>query len=275
MLNHLSAVFAAIMPFSAVAAGQGTEVSLALTSRGAYVIGEPVILAGSLKNVGTDAFREYRADRPRHAEALEIFISEDGVEFAEYRMGIWGTAKVERSLESLHPNEAWTFELRVLYTYKRASRLAFERPGKYFIKVAYPLIRARQRVESNIVAIEINPPRGVDARVWREIRKPEFLYFLQSGHVQDPDRDVVPRAIELLRPGGTGGPGGTGILPVLSRGTGARASATHRLLRSALRTLPSTPPSTPPHCAIRGGRGCRARRARSRPRRSGHAARPR
>jgi hypothetical protein len=186
------------------AADERPQLTLTLTaSQSAILLAEPVLLVGALKNTGKQPVKEYRADRPHHAEAVDIFTSRDGVEFEEYRMGIYPTGKVERSLETLHPDEAWTFELRVLYTYKRPSRLAFERAGKYYIKVDYPLISAsgrhRQVVQSNVVCVEIKAPEGMDAKLWEEISKPHFVYFLQCGLVKEGHAQVVPRAVQLLR----------------------------------------------------------------------------
>jgi len=174
-----------------------------------YLLGEPVVLAGALRNMGREAIREYRADLPLHAEAVEIFVSGDGSRFVEYRMGIYETGKVARHLQTLEPGQEWTFQLRVLYTFERPSRLAFERPGKHFVKLVYPLISRggapQAAVESNVVSIDVRAPEGADAEVWRQINSPDFLYFVQSGHDRHKDAKIPTQAVELLRKAPKGG----------------------------------------------------------------------
>ncbi len=52
-----------------------------------------------------------------------------------------------------------------------------------------------------MLAIVVREPTGVDARVWEEIRKPPFLYFLQSGLLPKGHPEVARRALELVRDG--------------------------------------------------------------------------
>jgi len=194
------------------AAGAESPPTLALTvvsDRARYLLGDPVVLAGSLRNTEKEPIRECRADLPLHANAVDIFISADGVRFLEYRTGIYDIAKVERPLETLEPGQEWTFQLRVLYTFQRPSRLAFERAGKHFVKLVYPLIsrggRHRVVVESNVVSIDVRAPEGADAEVWRQINTPDFLYFLQSGYDRHKDAKIPTQALDLVRKAPKGG----------------------------------------------------------------------
>ena len=199
-----------LAPFGA--AGAESRPTLALTvvsDRARYLLGDPVVLAGSLRNTGKEPIRECRADLPLHARGVDIFISADGVRFLEYRMGIYDIGKVERPLETLEPGQEWTFQLRVLYTFERPSHLAFERPGKHFVKLVYPLISRggapRAAIESNVVSIDVRAPEGADAEVWRQINTPDFLYFLQSGYDRHKDAKIPTQALELLRKAPKGG----------------------------------------------------------------------
>ncbi len=178
--------------------------SLAVTSaRARYVIGEPVVLRCALRNLAPHPIEEYRVDNSRDHGNVEVHVSRDGFRFSQYRMGIFPTERVSRKKQTLGASADWSFELRVLYTFERASRLAFEQPGEYSIKVLYPLISRstprRQVVESNVVRVEVHSPTGADAVVWSVIRELDFVYFLQSGLVNRDHPDVPRRAVELLR----------------------------------------------------------------------------
>jgi len=197
-------------PFAATAAERRPTLALTVVSdRARYLLGDPVVLAGSLRNTGKEPIREYRADLPLHAESVDIFVSADGARFVEYAMGIYMGARVERHLETLEPGKEWKFQLRVLYAFQTPSRLAFERPGGHFLKVVYPLISRggapRAAVESNVVSIEVRAPEGADAEVWRQIKTPDFLYFLQSGFDRQKDGKPPTQALELLRKAPKGG----------------------------------------------------------------------
>jgi hypothetical protein len=187
-----------------VSAAESQASPLALTlasSQETYLLGEPIILRGVLKNSGSAAIKEFRVDEPPPCHApLQIFISLDGARFQHYGMGIFPTGTGPYAPQTLEAGQQWAFELRILYTPKTPSRLALETPGKYFLKVGYPLIsRGGVLLESNVVSVEIRAPEGADADVWRAIRTPDFVYFLQSGIPSHGDLKVIDRAIELLR----------------------------------------------------------------------------
>lgn len=173
------------------------------SARASYVIGEPVVLRCALKNLASQPIEECRVDNFRDHGSVEVFLSDDGFRFSQYRMGIFPLERVFRGKQTLGAGADWTFELRVLYTFERPSRLAFERPGKYYVKMLYPLFSrsapTRRVIESNVVEVQIQSPGGADAVIWRAIREPEFVYFLQSGLVKRDDREVPRKAVGLLR----------------------------------------------------------------------------
>jgi len=169
------------------------------TPREKYLLGEPVPLRGALRNVGKEPFRELRADLPVRHHALDIVLSEDGVHFGkELRLSSGG--KVKRTRQTLNPNEEWVFEVRVVWTGDRPSRLAIERPGEHFVKVGYPLMSRgmgqRVVVESNVLRVVVVAPEGDDLKVWDQINRPDFVYFLDSGMGR---AEVARQAFDLVR----------------------------------------------------------------------------
>lgn len=173
------------------------ELKLA-ASRGEFLLGEPVVVTGSLVNTGQSAIVETPVHRLYPYE--DTFLSSDGKEFAHYAMGIFGCGKVVGQPATLNAGQAWDFEKRILYAFERKSKLAFEKPGDYFIKIRYPLISKKwRRLESNTIKVHIRRPEGSEAEVFATIRAPEVLYFLQSGLLEDGHEDVPATIIELLR----------------------------------------------------------------------------
>src|SRR5262249_38417163 len=150
-----------------------------------YLLGQPVYLRVEAKNVGREALQAYRPEAGGRAEPEgQIFLSEDGRAFQRWVMG-YPVLRVEERPEVLKPGEAWAAELTVLYSdrrrggeedeefFGRGEALAFERPGKFSLKVKYPwrppgAARA-ELVESNVLEVRVKEPRGVDARVWQRL----------------------------------------------------------------------------------------------------------
>lgn len=196
-----------VLPFAAdratVAAGD-VELKLSVHALSdEVVIGEPILLEAALRNCSENSITEIRADRPHPYQDVEILTSNDGRTFMRYHMGIYPSWKILREQETLAPDEEWTFKLRLLYTFKRPSGLAFERPGDYFVKIRYPLIsrsaELRSVVKSNTVKVRISRPRDTDATVWKMISEPEYAYFLQSGIDRAKDRHVPLTLVNVLR----------------------------------------------------------------------------
>jgi len=176
------------------------------------VLGEPVLLTVTVRNAD---------EKP--IEAQEVFLQEDGAEpeiavyiaqerefFQEYRMGIYPILSAERKLEVLQPGEGKDYRLRVLYTSERENRLAFDQRGKWSVKTSYRLVWRDSLgyfrgddFESNTIDIKVTFPRDTDARLWEHVRRPDFLYFLQSGGVLDRTHGGDPKlplqAAELLQ----------------------------------------------------------------------------
>lgn len=176
----------------------GLEVTLSSDQK-EYLLGEPIALTVGVTNSGKEPIQLVR---PLEGYGIVTLLSEDGVNFAEYRMGIFGVGAAQWKPQALQPGETWTLKLRILYRYDRASRLAFERPGTFFIKVQYTLLphtsTGARPVDSNVLAIEVKRPERVDVDVWKRIRSPDFLYFLQSGLEPEGDKAVPRKAVELL-----------------------------------------------------------------------------
>jgi len=201
---QLLAQWCVVIVLAQSASGATDEVrSLKLTIRAPrekYLLGEPVPLRGALRNVGKEPFTEVRADLPIRHHALDILVSDDGIHFGEELRLPSGDGKVKRRRDTLEPSQEWVFDLRVLYTYSRFSRLALERPGQHFIKVGYPLLsrsaRARAVVESNVLRVVVVEPEGNDRKVWDQIQEWDFLCFLDSGMGR---AQVARQAFELAR----------------------------------------------------------------------------
>lgn len=169
------------------------KVSVTLTSpRYEYLLGEPVILEVAVRNDMTDTIKAFEVFVKNVEPEIKVYFSQDGQTFQEYEIGIYLIHRMSRRIKILKPGEVWKYELRVLYTLKNPSGLAFEQPGIYFLKVIYPLwwaeskdrLREILKFPSNVIRVQILQPTGLDEKVWERIKSNEFLYFIQSGWVK-------------------------------------------------------------------------------------------
>jgi len=165
-----------------------------------YVVGEPVLLDVRLKNLGT-------RDLPAWVDALsyqiETYVRRGSGAFLQYSLGDFDLLKISPSVESVAPGQSKRYTLRILYTWYsretrgRRSRLAFETPGEYDVKVVYPLFPKRDKFESNVIQIRVVKPEGTDATVWARLNHRDLLHFLQTG-VDPETSDVVDEILYVL-----------------------------------------------------------------------------
>jgi len=173
------------------------------TPRTEYVLGEPILLNVAVKNVGREALKAWKVHTDYTEPEIIVLISKDARSFDRYVMGVFGAVNFGVIVEVLKAGESREYSLRVLYAERHRTRLALKEPGRYWIKVRYPLITPeplrRTELESNTVEVRVNQPKPADAEVWQAIRAPEFLRFIQCG-VGHPKRPDVPRKVaELVR----------------------------------------------------------------------------
>lgn len=189
--------------------GQKEKVRVKLKGVGLeYLLGETVQLQVTVTNRSNDVIEAWQLFVKESDPEIRIYISKDGGKYTEYRVGIGGVGKRRRRTRVLKPSESWKYTLRMLYTYKDKGRLAFTNPGRYRIKVRYPLIQPaappdgrfkKEELESNAIRIRIKQPEGIDLKVWKQIQSPHFLYFLQSGYTKRHHEDDPLRAVEILK----------------------------------------------------------------------------
>lgn len=166
-----------------------------------YVLGESVPLRVTVKNTSNKTLKTWSVDLKWE---IGINISRDGNTFKQFTRGTFTDAEVETPVEPLKPRAEKRYFFRVLYTFyrkqtpERRSRLAFDKPGEYFVQVRYPLFPKREMFESNTIRIRITQPKGADAKVWEVLNEPEFLYFLQSGLVPKQDQKFPLKTANLL-----------------------------------------------------------------------------
>ncbi len=182
------------LPCSYLSAGQARApdleqpkgpVTLA-TPRSDYLLGEPVLLDVGFKNLTQQELRHREPVAKDVEPDIEVYISGNGREFERCLMCGAIAKRVPRYV-TLKPGEAISYRLRVLrnartgfqsISPRRASALAIERPGEYFLKVLYPTfsVQGPSHIESNVVAVRVKEPTGLDAKVWQrlqEMNRPE------------------------------------------------------------------------------------------------------
>jgi hypothetical protein len=184
-----------------------------VSSKDEYVLGEPVLLMVAAKNASREGVEAYPVFVDRTEPEISIHISQNGITFERYAMGVFGNVNYAKILEVLPPEQAWVHRLRILYTYKHPNRLAFPEPGRYRLKAVFPLMgrepthpsrkkefesSGREEFQSNTIQISIKEPEGVDAALWKTLRDPDFLHFMQGGFTERENLDVPLRAARLV-----------------------------------------------------------------------------
>jgi hypothetical protein len=182
------------------------------------VLGEPLLLTVTVTNkedVPIEAERTLLQEDGMEPD-IQVFISQGTAPYKEYTMGIFPAACVERMTEILEPGVERQYRLRVLYTSKSPSALALPQPGTWRIKARYRLVwrdspgsrpgegrTTRNEYDSDAIEVTVAEPAGTDEILWRHVRKPAFLFFLQAGGIlREPAEDhptVTVEAMDLLQ----------------------------------------------------------------------------
>jgi len=178
------------MPLSAVVDKQQFIVETALVKGSDYLLGEPVDV---LVCVGGSGTRDPLTWTEQSRDQIVIQIAREGEEFVDFvtEQTDGGLPKREPTVQRLlaryrHDHSTDRYMFRVLYTFvgkdspQRRSRLAFDRPGLYLVRAVFPIPGpGEKKLVTHPRRIRVHEPHGVDAEVWRQIRQPQFLYFLQ------------------------------------------------------------------------------------------------
>lgn len=192
-------------PASSVAKGDapGGPVTLT-TTRQNYLLGEPVVLGVAFKNhTGADlTVAEYDvpgAASIRYEPNIRIFVSRDQKKLEEFMFG-FAIANIEPTVRTLGPGEVWDHELRLFFSRVDGGKLAFPEPGTYYLKTVYPLVvrgsRMVKMLDSNVIAIKVTEPNGLDAKVWQRMQDKDVYLLLQSSW---GPKEPALKVAELLR----------------------------------------------------------------------------
>ncbi len=222
MLWHLVLLLACCAAGDADWEPDGNVPQLALelrSSKPEYVLGEPVVLCGILRNRQKVPIRLWPAHvLPPQRGGLELMVSREDGPFTP----CWISQRCPVIVSDwLRPEFPWRFHIRVLHAPSSPSGLACEGAGRYRVKLLYPVVNPsrqvrgksgvpddegrvtlgqgsqRRKVESNVVCFAVRAPEGRDAEVWRALQRREFLYFLQFGRTKAGHEETVRRLIEI------------------------------------------------------------------------------
>ncbi len=170
-----------------------------------YLLGEPIRLHIAVTNLGESPLT-FLEPEVRHTEPeIRVLISRDRKEFRQYCLGICGDAIVVHRVRTLQPGEVCQYEMRVLYDAHQPGNLAFPEAGEYWVKVVYPLDVGSNRLwsgavfpqESAVVRLHLREPEGEDVAVWKIVRSPPVLAFLQTGHGKR-NPEIPAKMVEVL-----------------------------------------------------------------------------
>jgi hypothetical protein len=147
-----------------------------------HLLGEPVLLKIKFHNLGNQDVKLLQYWPDFGEPPIAIFVSHDGATFHRFTFGYSDVHVGHLPHKIVKPGDTWSYELPLLYSRMSSGRLAFEKPGSYSVKTGRePATRTTLQGESNVVAVRILAPTGVDAKVWEQIRENEIFDLLQTG----------------------------------------------------------------------------------------------
>jgi hypothetical protein len=182
-----------------------------------YLVGEAVLLHITFKNLTERDTRVPESWSEGCEPPIRIHISRDGLRFERFQFGYKDEATSGPGLQrTLKPGDCWAYQLRLLYSRMPPGRLAFNKPGKYFIRTGdEPTAGSNWHAQSNVLALRIQEPKGVDAKVWGRMQEEKMYSLLQTGMCSDDnivafmaarateplpaDKHTVAQAVALLR----------------------------------------------------------------------------
>jgi len=190
-----------------------------------YMLGEVAALSFKLTNV-SDEDVSILGDLNTSDGYLNVYVSQNGRNFSEYRHTKWGIKDAKSQPIKLSPSESVTTSATILWNRKPEtkglntdvaekategrilSHYAFPEVGTYFVKASYYNYFTKEAkpvlIESEPVQITIEEPAGEDLEVWNKIKDDgDIAYFIQEGDFRIPfykteERIKFKREIEQL-----------------------------------------------------------------------------
>lgn len=159
-----------------------------------YVLGQPVPLTVVLENAGETAVELRESSIEAVEPNVQMFRGREGEDLVRLPLSGDLVPSVGQETRVLGGRSRRYYTVRVLYHRESANRLAFAEPGRYRIKAGYSrhkgAVPPHDVLESNTITIEVGQPQGADAEVWTKLKRPAFLYFLQTCVVLTNDPEI-------------------------------------------------------------------------------------
>lgn len=165
------------------------------TPRRAYLLGEPVPLDLTVCNTSKETIKVLEVFISPNYYETELKIARNGGGFKDFRPNEGDDKRGRRRMFTLEPGQTLTYKYRVVGAPLEQFHLAFPKPGDYRVYVQYAFDKA-----SNLVPVTIMEPVGDDAKVWRQLKDPLYLTFLQHERLDDDDKQkqVIMKIVDLL-----------------------------------------------------------------------------
>lgn len=169
------------------------------THRADYLLGEPVQLQLTFRNIGKETVNLTPfAHTPDHYFA-PVWIAPEAQEFREFVPNEGTCPGFREGLWVLKPSDSLAFEYRVLAGPRSGFALAFPKPGEYRVFADYPMWGKDRRIASNVVKVRVKPPVAEDAKVWAQMNQPAMLRLLQmQAFAKGREDAAVAKMVKLL-----------------------------------------------------------------------------
>ena len=157
------------------------------TDRPTYLVGEAVTLTVRLSNQ-TSAVISGNTVLGRGFGYLHVLVAFDGLDFKRYRAPEWGIKDALLKPTDIASGHEISETVTLLYNLASTlpgeipGVLAFPEPGHYAIVARFLDLDSKTRIESQPIHIDVEAPRGVDARAWEMLNNKNAIYFLHTGN---------------------------------------------------------------------------------------------
>jgi len=169
--------------------------------KAAYLVGEPLDLTFTLRNLSADPFKGSFCVGLEHYNP-EVWYGKRGRNFLLFVGNFPAAADTVCAPQELAPNGSRTLTERLLYASSPAGLLLRD-AGTYELKARFKLNDAEgTSLESNVVGVEARPAPDSEAEALASWSDPEMLDFLQGNEGYVPETKVragMEKAVNFLR----------------------------------------------------------------------------
>lgn len=153
-----------------------------------YVIGEPILFDITLKN-NTNTKVQFVDNFDTSLGFLQLMVSFDGYAYKKYNGPGFGIKRMTLKNSEILPGGMIVQSVPLFYNHYQGALpdelstfLAVPESNVIHVKAVLNLPGFQDKIESNLLPIQINEPKGTDASAWLSLNHEEIIYFIHTGN---------------------------------------------------------------------------------------------